>query len=79
MKTVQKPNRLWFTALSALALILWMFIGPGALADDTGPMARNYWMSGEDPVTIKDKHRSGPADYLVFLARMRRGRPPLPG
>ena len=54
--------------LSALALILWIFVGPCALAADTGPMAPGYWMSGEDPVTIKDKNRSDPADYLgLFL------------
>jgi hypothetical protein len=64
MKTVRQLRRPWLTALSALALTPWILMGSGVLADDTGPMARDYWLSGEDPVTIKDKDMSGPADYL---------------
>jgi hypothetical protein len=52
------------STISTLALVLHMLTGPYALAAEVGPKAPEYWLSGEDPVTIKDKNRSDPADYL---------------
>ena len=31
-------------------------------------VATEFWFSGEDPVTQKDKHRPGPADYMDLFA-----------
>jgi hypothetical protein len=45
-------------ALSAMALASFSH------AADSGQKTPEYWLSGEDPVTQKDKNRSGPTDYL---------------
>src|ERR1700733_15492981 len=64
MNNARYPIRLPGAALAALTLILPDFASPSALAGDVGQKTPNYWMSGEDPVTVNDKHRDGPADYL---------------
>ncbi len=64
MNDARYPLRLPGAALAAVALLLPGLAGPDALAANAGQKTPNYWMSGEDPVTVKDKKRDGPADYL---------------
>jgi hypothetical protein len=64
MNNARYPMRLPGAALAALVLVLPGLASPSALAADARPKTPNDWMSGEDPVTVNDKKRDGPADYL---------------
>ena len=50
-------------AVSISVLVAAVLLVPNARAVE-GQTNRLYWLSGEDVVTVKDKNRTGPADYL---------------
>jgi hypothetical protein len=69
-------SRAALPTISTLALVLHTLTGPYALAAEVGPKAPEYWLSGEDFVTIKDKNRSDQPITSISSALARHGHPP---